>query len=205
MPALLSWVLMFGGIATTVAAAGLSAEVEFEAAIALGGLLATLLGAVGLVLSRVAGDAPAELRPPGATKRVNLPAAPVRGVTPGVATSGPRRPGQGRREAGRSGAGVSSVTPIPTAPRRAASSRTPLLVAAFITGVAWNLTMSEEGGPLDMLAGLIFVATPIAAIVAAATRLLTGRAWAPAVTLVMVGAGVFIGGMAAELFIGLLG
>ena len=183
MPVLLSWVLMLGGIATTVAAAALSAEVEFEAAIALGGLLATLVGSVGLVLSRVAGDAPADLRPPGATSRVNLPMA-----------AAPKR----RR------ASAASATPIPTHGRRSGISRAPLLVAAVVAGVAWDLTATGDGGLLDVLAGLIVVVTPIAAVVAAATRLLTGRAWGPAVTLVLIGAGIFIGGVAAELALGIL-
>jgi hypothetical protein len=194
MPALVSWVLLLGGIATTVAAAALSAALEFEAAIALGGLLATVLGAVGLVLSRVAGDAPSRLRPPrgtGASTSVVNPGAP-----------GPRVVGP--RGAVRRSAGASSATPLPTGGRRSAISRAPLLVAAVIGGVAWDLTMTEDGGPLDVLAGLILLFTPIAAVMAAATRILTGRAWGPAVTAVLFGAGVFIGAVAAEFALGVL-
>ncbi len=104
MPVLLWWILMLGGIATTVAAAALSAEVEFEAAIALGGLLSTLLGAVGLLLSRVAGDAPRDLRPPGATSRVNLPtvqAPAATGARPTRSWALARRKRRSRRRATR--------------------------------------------------------------------------------------------------------
>jgi len=202
MPALLSWILMLGGIATTVAAAALSAEVEFEVALALGGLLATLLGAVGLLLSRVAGDVPADLRPPGATSRVN---PPVAGAP--AASTGRRRPARTRSRDGQQ-ASVSVRPPstaVPTGPTRAGISRTPVLVAAFILGVAWDLTQTEgASGPLDMLAGLIFLATPLAAVVAIATRLLRGRAWGPAVTLLTVGIGVIAGSFVAEIALGLL-
>jgi hypothetical protein len=194
MPALVSWFLMLGGIATTVAAAALSAALEFETAVALGGLLATVLGAVGLVLSRVAGDAPSGLRPPrGSSAPASLADAGAAGPRVGGPRAAVRRP-----------AGASSATRLPTGRRRSAISRAPLLVAAVIGGVAWDVTMTEDGGPLDVLAGLILLFTPIAAVMAAATRILTGRAWGPAVTAVLVGLGVLIGAVAAEFALGVL-
>jgi hypothetical protein len=202
MPALLSWVLLLGGIATTVAAAALSAEVEFEAAIALGGLLATLVGAVGLLLSRVAGDVPRDLRPPGATSRVNLPTAPA------PASTRVRRSGRGRsRDTGNGSAGQPRTTPaIPTGPPRAATSRLPVLVAAFAVGAAWSLTMTEGStGPLDILVGILFLITPLAIVAAIVTRLVGGRAWGPAVAWTTAGLGAFVGSVAADLAFGLVG
>jgi len=205
MPALLSWALLLGGIATTVAAAALSAEVEFEVALALGGLLATLLGAVGVLLSRVAGDAPSDLRPPGATARVNLPTGPARAMAPATATKGRGR--SGRTPAARSPDGSSArggVPPptaaIPTAPPSTGISRTPVLLAAFVVGVAWELTNSPtSSGLLDMIAGLLFIATPIAVVIGIASRFMAGRAWGPAVTVAMVGISLFAGSLAVSL------
>ncbi|MET1231516.1 MAG: hypothetical protein ABWY52_01540 [Candidatus Limnocylindrales bacterium] len=200
MPALLSWVLLLGGIATTVAAAALSAEVEFEAAIALGGLLATLVGAVGLLLSRVAGDAPRDLRPPGATSRVNLPTGPAPASIRG------RRSGRGRaREPGRGSASERPNTvAIPTGPTRAGPSRIPVLLAALGAGAAWSLTMTEGStGPLDILVGILFLITPLAIVAAIATRLVGGRAWGPAVAWTTAGLGAFVGSVVADLALGL--
>lgn len=75
MSALISWVLLLGGVAATIVAASLGTAVEPDAqvVIALGGLLAVVVGAVGLMLARVAGDAPRELRPPGASGRARRP------------------------------------------------------------------------------------------------------------------------------------
>lgn len=193
---------MLGGIATTVAAAALSAEVEFEAAIALGGLLATLIGAVGLLLSRVAGDTPRDLRPPGATSRVNLPTAPASAATGG------RRPDRGRPgEARRASASSPPGTlPIPTGPRRAGTSRRPLLLATFVVGAVWNLTMTAGStGPLDILVGVLFLITPLAIVAVIATRLVGGRAWGPAAAWTTAGIGAFVGSVVADLALGLLG
>jgi hypothetical protein len=192
MPALLSWVLLLGGIAATVAAAALAAEIEFEVALALAGLLATLLGAVGLLLSRVAGAAPRDLRPPGASNRVNLPMGPGPSATGRV----PRR----RRFQRTSEAAIVSKAPaaaIPTGPARGGISRTPLLVAAFVFGIVGERTLTDNGGPLDMLAGLVFAAIPIAAVLAVVSRLLLGRAWGPAVTVTVVGIAVVLGAVLA--------
>lgn len=201
MPALLSWVLMLGGIVTTVAAAALSAEVEFEVALALGGLLATLLGAVGLLLSRVAGDAPSELRPPGATSRVNLP------MTTAPAATGRRRPGRARSsDAERApGSPPPPASAVPTGPTGGRSSRTPVLLAAFVAGVAWELTNTPtSSGPLDIIAAVLLVATPIALVVAIASRFMAGRAWGPSVTVALSGFSLLVGAVAVELVEGLL-
>ena len=195
MPALLFWVLLLGGIATTVAAAALSADIEFEVALALGGLLATLLGAVGLLLSRVAGDAPSALRPPGATGRINLPMGPA------PSASGSRRAARRRsREAQPASAGPGPVTTaIPTGPKRAGISRTPFLVAAFAAGVAWELTNTPtSSGPLDVFAGMLLVAAPIALVMAIATRVMVGRAWSPAVTVALAGLSLLVGAFATD-------
>ena len=202
MPVLLWWILMLGGIATTVAAAALSAEVEFEAAIALGGLLSTLLGAVGLLLSRVAGDAPRDLRPPGATSRVNLPTVRA------PAATGAGRRGRGRSRAARGAAADAppGALPIPAGPARSGRSRTPLLLAAFVGGAVWNLTMTAGStGPLDILVGILFLITPLAGVAALATRLVGGRAWGPAAAWTTAGIGAFVGSVAADLAFGLLG
>lgn len=192
MPALLSWVLLLGGIATTVAAATLSAEVEFEVVLSLGGLLATLFGAVGLLLSRVAGDVPPDLRPPGASARVNLPTAPAPGTT------ARRRRGRQSRDARPAPASRPPVTTaIPTGPTRAGISRTPFLVAAFVAGVAWEVTNTPtSSGPLDVIAGVLVVAAPIALVMAIATRVMVGRAWGPAVTVALAGLSLVVGSFA---------
>ena len=194
MPALLSWVLLLGGIATTVAAAALSAEIEFEVTLALGGLLATVVGAVGLLLSRVAGDAPPDLRPPGASNRVNLPSAPA------PALDGRRRPARARRAGSQQPPGRPTMTTaIPTGPKRAGFSRMPVVIAAFAAGVAWELTTTPNAsGPLDLIAGLLFVAAPIALVLAVATRVMTGQAWAPAVTVVVSGISLLAGSFVAS-------
>lgn len=207
---------MLGGIATTVAAAVVASDVEFEAAIALGGLLATVVGAVGLLLSRVAGNAPRALRPPGATGRVNPPMAQQPWVKPASA-SGQRR----RRYRGRSrgpGMAMSTTaqtvasnslalprTAIPTAAASHGAARMPLLIAAFVLGVAWQMAAARGSNQLlDIVTGLILVATPIALVVALMTRVISGRAWGPAVTLAGAGLSVVlgsvIGGMALALF-----
>jgi hypothetical protein len=195
MSAILSWVLLLGGIATTVAAAALSAEVQFEVVLALGGLLATLLGAVGLLLSRVAGDVPPDLRPPGASARVNLPTAPAPDATVR------RRRGRTRsRDVQPAPAGRPPVTTaIPTGPKRAGMSRTPILVAAFVAGVAWELTNTPaSSGPLDVIAGVLLMAAPIALVMAIATRVMVGRAWGPAVTVARSGLSLLVGAFATD-------
>lgn len=197
MPALLSWVLLLGGIATTIAAAVLSAEVEFEVALSFGGLLATLLGAVGLLLARVAGDAPSSLRPPGATARVNLPMTRASGATAGRPT-GRRR----SRDTPPASAGPNPVaTAIPTGPGRAGLSRTPFLVAAFVAGVAWELTNTPtSSGPLDVIAGVLVMVAPIALVIAIATRVMVGRAWGPAVTVALASLSLLVGAFATDFF-----
>ncbi len=203
MPALLSWVLMLGGIATTVAAAALATETEFEVALALGGLLATLLGAVGLVLTRVAGGAPSALRPPGATARVNLPVAPAPSGAPGRRRS---RRGRGRTATTWSGPTAPVVTAIPTGPTRAGISGTPVVLAAFFVGVAWELTSTAtSSGPLDVIAAALLVAAPIALVMAIATHFMVGRAWAPAVTVTMAGISFLLGSVIAGMVEGTLG
>jgi hypothetical protein len=229
MLTLLWWVLMLGGVVTTFVAASLSAEIEAEVALALGGLLATIGGAVGLLLARVAGDTPPDLRPPGASSRPRAPS-----------TGGPRPPRRSGRTRDRdrsrasptdaaasraapagasvapSWAAASVVTPaaarppvqqaIPTAPARRRTSRLPLLAAAFVAGIAWDLTATGDGGgALDLLAGFLVLATPLAIVVAVATRLLRGSAWSPAVTVVMASAALLLGSLAAEFALDLLG
>lgn len=208
---------MLGGVATTVAAAVVASEVEFEAAIALGGLLATVVGAVGLLLSRVAGNAPRALRPPGATGRVNPPMAQQPWVKP-PSTSGrrPRRRSRGRATGWGIAPSTMAQTPtsnslalprsaIPTAAASRGGARTPLLIAAFILGVAWQMTTARGSNQLlDTVTGLVLVATPVALVVALVTRVISGRAWGPAVTLVGAGLAValgsVIGGMTLALF-----
>jgi hypothetical protein len=195
MPALLSWILLLGGIATTIAAAAFSAEVEFEVALSLGGLLATLLGAVGLLLARVAGDAPSALRPPGATGRINLPMTTASGATVG-GRGGRRR----SRQAQAASAGPSpAATAIPSGPRRSGIAQAPFLAAAFAAGVAWELTNTPtSSGPLDVVAGVLLMAAPIAAVLAVATRVMVGRAWSPAVTVALAGLSLLVGAFATD-------
>jgi hypothetical protein len=203
MPAFLFLVLMLGGIATTVAAAVLAAEVEFEAALALAGLLATLGGAVGLVLGRVAGDAPADLRPPGATGRVNLPTAAPRSGAPGRSRS---RRGRARPPTSWSGAAAPAMAAIPTGPTPTGISRTPVVLGAFFVGVAWALTNAgTSSGPLDIVAAALLVAAPIALVMAIATRLMVGRAWAPAVTVTLAGISFLLGSVVADMFVSTVG
>lgn len=202
MPALLSWVLMLGGIAITVAAAALAAEVEFEVALALVGLLATLGGAVGLVLGRVAGGGPADLRPPGATGRVNLPMGPAPGA------SGRRRSGRARARGSRLATPTTSATTmaIPTGPVPRRTSRGPIAIVAFFAGVAWELTSSPtSSGPLDIIAAALLVAAPIALVMAIATRFMVGRAWGPAVTVTLAGIGFLLGSVVVGMFQSALG
>jgi hypothetical protein len=218
MPALLSWILLLGGVATTITAAVVASEVEFEAAIALGGLLATVVGAVGLLLSRVAGNAPRELRPPGATGRVNQPMARQPWVRPPSGSS--RRPRR-RSRGPSSGWGVATSTmpqtmpsnalapprqATPTAPRSRGAARTPLLVAAFVLGVAWQMTTGSGSNQLlDSVTGLVLLATPVALVVALMTRVIGGRAWGPAVTLVGAGLAVVIGSVIGGMTLALFG
>jgi len=201
MPALLSWVLLLGGIATVIAAAALATETEFEVAIALGGLLATLGGAVGLILGRVAGDAPADLRPPGASARVNLPSGPM------PSSSGRRRSrlGRGPRTTS-SGAATPGMAAIPTGPTRSGTMRMPVLLAAFFVGAAWQVTSAPPAtGPLDYVAALLAVATPIALVLAVLSRLMMGHAWAPAVTVVLAGISLFIGTVVVSFYEAMVG
>jgi hypothetical protein len=208
---------MLGGIATTVAAAVVASEVEFEAAIALGGLLATVVGAVGLLLSRVAGNAPSALRPPGATGRVNPPMAQQPWVSPPGA---PRRRSR-RRSSGRSsgwGGATSTMPPptpsntlapprsaIPTAARPRGAARMPLLIAAFVLGIAWQMTTGSGSNQLlDTVTGLVLVATPVALVLALVTRVISGRAWGPAVTLVGAGLAVVLGSVIGGMTVALL-
>ena len=208
---------MLGGIATTVAAAVVASEVDFEAAIALGGLLATVVGAVGLLLSRVAGNAPRELRQAGATGRVNQPMAPQPWVKPSSASGQQPRRRSRRRSAG-PGTATSTWaqaapsnslalprTAIPTAETTRGAGRTPLLIAAFVLGVAWQMTAARGSNQLlDAVSGLVLLATPVALVVAIMTRVISGHAWGPAVTLVGAGLAVVlgsvIGGMTLALF-----
>jgi hypothetical protein len=82
----------------------------------------------------------------------------------------------------------------------------PVLTAAFVAGMAWSLTgTGGRDGPLDLLAGVLFLATPLAVFVAIATRLTRGRAWSPAVTLVMAAASLLLGSLTAATLIDLLG
>jgi len=202
MPALLSWVLLLGGIATVIAVAALATETEFEVAIALGGLLATLGGAVGLILGRVAGDAPADLRPPGASARVNLPSGPV------PSSSGRRRSRQGRTgpRTTSSGATAPVMAAIPTGPTRSGTMRMPVLLAAFFVGAAWQVTSAPPAtGPLDYVAALLAVATPIALVLAVLSRLMMGHAWAPAVTVVLAGISLFIGTVVVSFYEAMVG
>ncbi len=212
---------MLGGIATTVAAAVVASEVEFEAAIALGGLLATVVGAVGLLLSRVAGNAPRELRPPGATGRVNQPMARQPWIQPpSAAGQRPRRRYRGRSPGRGNATSTWAQTPaqtppsnalapprsaIPTATPPRGAARMPFLVAAFVLGIAWQMTAGSGSNQLlDTVTGLVLVATPIALVVAIVTRVISGRAWGPAVTLAGAGLAVVlgsvIGGMTLALF-----
>ena len=208
---------MLGGIAMTVAAAVVASEVEFEAAIALGGLLATVVGAVGLLLSRVAGNAPRQLRPPGATGRVNQPVARQPWVQPSIA-SGRRTARRSRRGSRGPGAAMSTLaqtapstslagprTAIPAAGSSRGAARMSLLVAAFVLGIAWQMTAARGSNQLlDAVSGLVLLATPVALIVALVTRVISGRAWGPAVTVVGAGLAVVlgsvIGGMTLALF-----
>ena len=210
---------MLGGIATTVAAAVVASEVEFEAAIALGGLLATVVGAVGLLLSRVAGNAPRELRPPGATGRVNQPMPRQPWVKPASGSSqGTRGRYRGRnpRPGGASSSTVAWTTTsnalapprqaIPTATRPRGAARMPFLIGAFVLGIAWQMTTGSGSNQLlDTVTGLVLVATPVALVVAFVTRIISGRAWGPAVTLAGAGLAVVlgsvIGGMTLALFV----
>jgi hypothetical protein len=213
MPALVSWILMLGGIATTFAAAVIASQVEFEAAIALAGLLATVVGAVGLLLTRVAGNAPRALRPPGATGRVNAPMVSQPWVKPPSASGQrPRRrrdrpPGRASNlaQTGATNSLAPSRQAIPTAAMSRGMSRTPLLVAAFVLGIAWQMTSGSGSNQLlDTVTGLVFVTAPVALVVALLTRVVGGRAWRPAVTVATLGIAVFlgsvIGGLTLELF-----
>ena len=209
---------MLGGIATTIAAAVVASEVEFEAAIALGGLLATVVGAVGLLLSRVAGNAPRELRPPGATGRVNQPMARQPWVDPpSAAGQRPRRRYRGRSpgraiatstwaQTATSNALAPPRQALPTAARPRGAARMPFLIAAFVLGIAWQMTAG--GGPnqlLDTVTGLVLVASPIALVVAVVTRVINGRAWGPAVTLAGAGLSVVLGSVIGGMTLALAG
>ena len=81
----------------------------------------------------------------------------------------------------------------------------PLLIAAFALGVAWQMTTARGSNELlDAVSGLVLLATPVALVVAIMTRVVSGRAWGPAVTLVGAGLAVVlgsvIGGMTLALF-----
>ena len=82
----------------------------------------------------------------------------------------------------------------------------PLLIAAFVLGIAWQMTTGSGSNQLlDTVTGLVLVATPVALVLALVTRVITGRAWGPAVTLVGAGLAVVLGSVIGGMTVALQG
>ena len=214
MKTVLSWLLLLGGIATViVAASGLVPLVPTtQTVVVLGGLFATILGALGLLLGRVAGEVSRPLAP-GTSNRVNTLSVstanargavwptrdqargavrPTRDQAPG-ATGGPRR---SRNMA----VAATSSIPVPTrAPRARRVSWAPLALGGLMLGVVWQATPTSGGSLLDTLVGVTYALSPFAAVLAVGSRLVRGRAWGPAVAVVIVALAIFAGAALAEI------
>lgn len=188
MSSLLGCLLLLGGLAAAlVGMFALPPGDGMKAVIVFCGLAAVLLGAIALLVVRMSGT---EGMPPGSDSRlVGLVSSAI--TPPSVAKTPPagRAPRQGRAKKG-------GAERAPVASQHLGSA-----ITWAILGAIYVLSGTFRSGSwLEFMAGLLILASAIGIVAAIASRVLTGRAWAWAVSVAVAGL-AFITGIVVGTFI----